>query len=108
MNKCIIYNIAMTRGNTFGFDFELEGITELSSAFFSCRSNLGSNEYVFQKSIGNGITPIEEGIFNVKISPQDTKDQLIGDYYYDLKIGINDDVYTILKGILTLEWDVTR
>lgn len=108
MNKCKNFDIVMIRGDTLEFDFEVEGISELTSAFFSCKSNLGSNDYIFQKSLGMGITPQEDGIFNVKIEPEDTKNVSTGNYHYDLEINVNGNVYTILKGMLTIDWDVTR
>ena len=64
-------------------------------------------DIVFQKSLDDGITKQGTGVYLVRISPEDTQEIDAGEYYYDLVIGVNGDVFTILKGILVIEHDVT-
>jgi hypothetical protein len=99
--------VTMTRGDTMSFGMELEGLDQdLDTAFLTCRKS-HTEPPVFQKSIGDGITKVDEGQYVVRVAPEDTEGLEAGKYYYDLEIGVNGDVYTILKGILEIEQDVT-
>ncbi len=104
-----ILNLEMTRGDTKAFAIEISGLEQdLETAYLSCKLNQDDENYVFQKSIGNGITKIETGKYRAKIAPADTKNLEIGTYYYDLEIGLDGDIYTIAKGKLQITYDVTR
>ena len=108
MNACKNMNLSMVRGDTLAFSFEVEGIDSLETAYFSCKANADDTEYVFQKSLSDGISIVKTGKYRVRVAPTDTKDIEVGSYYYDLEIGKNSDIYTILKGVLKVEQDVTR
>ena len=105
--------ITMTRGDTLSFGIELLDendeafTTNLASAFFTCKHNHTDATNIFRKSLGNGITRTGTGQYVVRVAPNDTKDVEAGKYFYDLQIGINSDVFTILKGVLEIEQDVT-
>ena len=113
-------NITLVRGDTLAFAIELYVIDEendalvillnqdLSSCFFSVRKDYTNEEYVFQKSLGNGIEKIETGKYRIRIAPEDTAELEVGNYYYDLEIGLNSDYFTILKGLFAIEYDITR
>ena len=108
MNNCKNINLCMVRGDTLAFSFEVEGIDSLETAYFSCKANADDTEYVFQKSLTDGISLVETGKYRVRVAPEDTSNIEVGSYYYDLEIGANSDIFTILKGILKVEQDVTR
>ena len=108
MNANKKLNLCMVRGDTLAFAFEVEGITNLDTAYFSCKANADDEEYVFQKSLNDGISLVEAGKYRVRVAPEDTQNIEIGSYFYDLEIGKNSDIYTILKGVLKVEQDVTR
>lgn len=108
MNTCKNMNLCMVRGDTLAFSFEVEGIDSLDTAYFSCKANVDDDEYVFQKSLSDGISVVTTGKYRVRIAPDDTAFVEVGSYYYDLEIGANSDIYTILKGVLKIEQDVTR
>lgn len=101
------------RGDTIAFGVELydeDGellADDLDAAYLSCKTNATDATYVFQKSLGDGIAKSSTGKYTVRVAPADTKDLDPGVYYYDLQIEIDDDVYTPLKGKLTLEQDIT-
>lgn len=106
-------NLKMVRGDTLSFGVEIGGITEdLDSAFFSVKKDIDSSDFIFQKSLSDGIWKEETGedsvLYGVRIAPEDTADVVPGNYYYDLQIGLNDDVFTVLLGVLTIEQDVTE
>lgn len=101
-------NIVMVRGDTLSFGVEFYGLSQdLDSAFFTCKSNRTDAANVFQKYLGNGISKIDYGQYVVRVAPEDTKDIDAGKYYYDLEISVNNDVFTIMKGVLEIEQDVT-
>lgn len=102
------YNLSMVRGDTLAFGFEVQGVDQLDTAFFSCKINADDDQYVFQKSLNDGISMVRTGQFRVRVSPADTEDVEVGSYYYDLEIGANGDIYTILKGRLKIEQDITK
>ena len=106
-------NITMVRGDTLAFGVQLDGLTQqLDSAFFSCKIDPEEIEYVFQKSLRNGIELVEIGedaiYYRFRVAPEDTYDLNEGKYYYDAQIGVNGDIFTILKGVLVIQDDITR
>lgn len=108
MNNTKVFNILMTRGDTLSFSFEIEGIDSLDEAYFTCKLNHDDEEYIFQKSLTDGISVVEAGKYRVRVAPEDTEEVELGSYYYDLKIEKNNDAFTILKGVLNIEYNVTE
>lgn len=104
-----ILNLEMTRGDSKVFAIEITGLEDdLDTVYLSCKTDPNNDNYVFKKSLGDGITKIETGKYNARIAPADTKDLELGTYYYDLEIGVNGDIFTIAKGKLQITYDVTR
>ena len=102
-------NMYMVRGDTKAFAFEVEGLDqEFESVKFSCKKKYSDKGYIFQKTLGDGISEVKDGKYIVRIAPEDTEDLPIGDYLYDLEIRANGDVFTILRGKLKIVYDVTR
>lgn len=99
--------INLTRGDTLAFGFELEGIDEVDEVFFSVKKDLSDTGYIIHKSLGNGITKTSDG-YTVRVSPEDTQNLDLGQYFYDMQITVDTDVYTVIKGILNLTFDVTK
>ena len=69
--------VTMTRGDSVSFNMELDGIDELDTAYLTCRKNHTEGP-VFQKSIGNGITKQVDGLYVVRIAPEDTEGLQVG------------------------------
>lgn len=102
-------NLTMIRGDTLAFTFEVEGLQEdLGSCYFSCKKTIDDENYTFQKSLENGITKVETGKYKVRIAPSDTHNLELGNYIYDLQIGIGEDIYTIMLGPLSIEKEITE
>ena len=103
--------ITMMRGDTLSFGVVVSDQAgqplDLDTAFMTCKKNFTDEEPIFQKSLEDGITKDSDGKYVVRVAPNDTKDVEAGIYFYDLQIGANGDVYTVLRGYLKLEWDVT-
>lgn len=107
-------NLEMTKGDTLSFGVKIYELGQpLEVADFTCKTNFFDSSPIFQKSLGNGVTLADTDAqgnytYRVRIAPGDTGDLAIGKYYYDFQIKLNSDVFTILKGVLTLDYDVTQ
>ena len=106
--------LEMVRGDTLQFGIEVEfdeAPQELESVFFSCKKNYDDDANVFQKKLSDGISYVKtEGnklYYVVRVAPEDTESIEAGQYYYDLQISLNSDVFTILNGVLRIYDDVT-
>ena len=108
MNNSKTYNISMVRGDTLSFAFEISGVDNIDTAFFSVKVNPNDNVYVFQKSLDNGISLVETGKYRVRVCPEDTEDIEVGCYHYDLEISVNGDVFTLLRGKLKVDYNITQ
>lgn len=102
-------NIEMIRGDTLAFDLTLtDVVATVETIFFSCKRKAADPEYVFQKSLEDGITEVDTMKYRIRVAPEDTADLDPGRYDYDLQLGLGADIYTILMGKLTLRQDVTE
>lgn len=105
--------IKMIRGDTLSFGLQVmdeEGqpfAQDLERAYFTCKSNRTDNRNVFQKSLYDGITKVGVGEYAVRVAPGDTANVQAGKYFYDFEIGCNGDVFTVLRGVLEIEGDIT-
>lgn len=115
--NAIKMDIAMIKGDTMSFGFQMQGLdgSAPSSIIFSCKEDPEDDDAVFSSSLEDGgiwldsedpETDLLE--YGVRIAPAKTKNLNTGRYYYDLQIVVNDDVYTLMKGRLQIEYDVTR
>lgn len=108
--------LEMIRGDTLAFAVEIgfdESPQKLDSAFLSVKKNIDDDSYIFQKTIANnGIEYVKTDgnslYYRVRVAPEDTKNIEEGNYFYDLQIGINGDIFTVLKGAIRIEGDITR
>ena len=106
-------DLSIVKGNTLNFfvnftltdDEDIEDITEI---YFSGKDKLTDSEYAFQLTLDNGIT-LQEGTtkFLVSLSHEITSTLEVENYYYDLTFVMNGNVFTIMKGILKVEPNVT-
>lgn len=105
--------IKMIRGDTLSFGIQImednEGkplSQDLDFAHFVCKSNNYINRYIFDKTLNDGITKVGQGEYVVRVDPRDTKYAKAGKYLYELEIGLNGDVFTVMQGVLELQQDV--
>ena len=103
-------NITMTKGDTLSFNMTVTdqhgNAFTVDTCNFTCKKLATNETNVFKKSLGAGITQDDE-IITVRVAPEDTRNVDAGEYFYDCEIGVGDDVFTLMKGILTIEQDVT-
>lgn len=109
-------NIDMVRGDTLAFGFQLKGlgsITEYTDLemTFSVAENYNANA-IIEVTSGDGIelesyNPVKDvATFTVNIAPNMTKTLDIARYYYDLQFTDGTNVVTLMRGRLTLLYDV--
>lgn len=104
--------IRMVRGDTLSFGIQIMDESgepfsqDLDYVYFTCNSNDAINKYLFMKSLNDGITKDSQGKYIVRVAPDDTKYAKAGKYFYELEIGLNGDVYTVMRGVLELQQDV--
>lgn len=107
-------NFEVVKGYTFTIGIEIEfdeNPQQLDNAFFTCKS-VSDDKILFQKYLNGGISFIKQDenklYYRVRVDPSDTKKLEVGRYYYDVEVRLNSDVYTILRGILKIEKEITE
>ena len=103
-------NLTMTRGDTLAFGLYIRNLGHpADSVKFSCAKSNGSN-IIFSKDLTDSIVEMrdDDPIYSVRIAPEDTNNVEPGDYLYDFEVRMNNDVFTVMKGTLTIESDITR
>ena len=109
-------DIKHVKGDTYSSALVVEGLgQELDTIYFTCRDSLNNDsEALFVKSLNNGITQVEYDQekdirkYSVRIAPEDTEELQSGTYHYDLEIGVNDDIFTVMKGKFIIVQDSSR
>ena len=91
--------VQLTKGDSLNFIFEIEETKQdLESCFFTCVN------YVFIKSLNNGIKKVKTTgnsvIYSVRVAPEDTRNLDGTEYFAELKIKIDNDVFTPFQVIL--------
>lgn len=102
--------ITMVKGDTLAFGVEIEdengSPVNITDAVFIAKKTYNALASVFEVSLGDGITKIADGVYSVRVAPEDTADNEPGRYFYQFKVMKNTDVYTIMRGIIELEPEV--
>lgn len=112
--NAINQNIEIVKGDTCIFDFELKGLgSDVSPSFeLICREKPEGTKYFDCKSSDNEITQESYDstndiyTYSVYIAPSQTTELNVGRYYYDLKMTLDSNVYTLLRGRFELVYDV--
>jgi hypothetical protein len=63
---------------------------------------------LIHKDLSDGISKTEDYKYIVRLAPEDTADLDAGYYHFDMQVGVNTDIFTIMLGILVLEQGVTE
>ena len=109
MERIKDFNLTMVRGDTLSFGLELVNAEQdIDAAYFTCKASWSTDEFLFQKTMDDGIETEDTGKYRIRVAPDDTFYLDPATYYYDFEIQINGDVFTLLRGALTLLPDVTR
>ena len=104
------HDITHMRGDTLQFNLTLTDTENVyvSSIYFSVKRKEKDEDYILQKSIGDGIIQMEPYKYHVRLAPSDTAYVPSGKYVYDIQVGLGNDIYTVVKGAFTLLQDVTE
>ena len=82
-----IKNINYIRGNSYALTMTIQGLDslEITKIYLTVKVDSNQEEPILQKSLGNGIEPLEEEYkYNILIDPSDTEDLEVNcPYYYD-------------------------
>jgi hypothetical protein len=109
-------NIDMVRGDILAFSFQLAGLKSRSAyedliVTFAVAEHY-DDESLVEITSGNGIeledydTAKDTATFSVSVAPNMTKTLDLNRYYYDLQIKDDNNVITLMRGRLTILWDV--
>lgn len=114
--NAINQNIDMIRGDTLAFNFQLTGLGSQDAyegllITFAVAEHYDDEELI-EASNSDGIdlekynAATDTATFSVYIAPNKTKTLDLASYYYDLQIKDDTNVITLMRGRLTLKWDV--
>lgn len=116
-NNAINLDFDMVRGDTLLFNFQLAGLGSYEeyedlSIIFAVAEHYDDEPLLIGSDNTDGIT-LEEydtetdtALFSVYVAPGKTKGLELGRYYYDLQIKDETNVITLMRGRMTLVWDV--
>lgn len=108
-------DIAMIRGDTMSFAFQVQGLKgEIpSEIIFTCKDTPESDTPLFGVSLEDNISlqsyDGEHDILTyvLRIPPNLTNNIALGRYYYDLQVSVNYDILTLMRGRLSIEYQIT-
>lgn len=114
--NAITQDIDMIRGDTLAFNFQLQGLGS-RSVYEGLVVTFAVAEHYDDESIieifnDNGIEleyydrVADVATFSVSVAPNYTKTLDLNRYYYDLQIKDTNNVITLMRGRLTIKWDV--
>ena len=97
-----IFNIK--KGDQFSFTVTFKNLTEdLTTFAFGVKLNYADSTRIITKTLGNGITKLDTGKYQIDLLPDET-DALLPDLYvYDLRMTLETVVYTPLYGYLNIQ-----
>ena len=109
-------NIDMVRGDNLAFNFQLSGLGSRSAyedllVTFAVAEHY-DNESIIECTLDNGIAlesynaANDTATFSVFVAPNKTKTLDLTRYYYDLQIKDDTNVVTLMRGRLTLVYDI--
>lgn len=108
-------DIAMIQGDTMSFAFQVQGLGGQipSDIVFTCKETPDTEDALFSASLGGHIAErsydAEHDIrtYVLRIPPELTQGVALGRYFYDIEFTVNNDVLTLMRGRLSLEYQIT-
>lgn len=111
------FELTLIRGDSYRLTFSLFNkkgepivLADNDMCYFTVKEKLTHEEYIFQKKYGDGITyNSQTGLYEIRLSPEDTCDLDFASYKFDIKVKIGEEIVkTILRGVLILMINVTH
>ena len=97
-----IFNIK--KGDEFSFTVTFKNLSEdLTTFTMGVKANYEDANMLITKTIGNGITKIENGKYQIDFTPTETGALSPNIYVYDLRMTLGSVVYTPLYGYLNIQ-----
>lgn len=114
--NAINQNFDMVRGDTLAFNFQLAGLGNRSAyedlyITFAVAEHY-DDDLLIESTTEDGIaledydTAKDTATFSVYLAPNKTKTLDLARYYYDLQLKDDNNVITLMRGRLTLVYDV--
>ena len=95
------------QGDSFSFTVTFKNLTEDLTTFqMGVKRNYGDAIMLITKSLGNGITKLETGKYEIDLSPTETGALTPDIYVYDLRMTLENIVFTPLFGCLNIQESV--
>lgn len=109
-------NIDMVRGDSLTFNFTLKGLgSEAAYTGLTVNFSVGDGENTYiNLTNGDGVeltsydSAVDTALFTVSLAPSNTKTLDVARYFYDLQIKDSETVLTLMRGYLTLLWEVAN
>ena len=112
--NAITQDIEMVKGDTLSFAFQLQGLGGAEPTIvFSCALNY-YDDILFTVDTEDGITreayDSENDIatYSIRVAPNKTASLDLNRYYYDMEMTLDEDVITLMRGRLTLVYEVHK
>lgn len=97
-----IFNVK--QGDAFSFTVTFKNLTEdLTTFTLGVKLEYEDETMLVTKSIGNGITKIADGKYEIDFTPAETGALEPNSYVYDLRMTLGNIVYTPLYGYLNIQ-----
>lgn len=108
-------DIVMIKNDTMSFAFQVQGLGGQTpdNIIFTCKETPDKDTALFSVDLGNHITErsydSEHDIrtYTLRIPPELTENVEAGRYFYDIQFTVNRDILTLMKGRLTVEYQIT-
>lgn len=108
-------DITMIQNDTLSFAFQVQGLKGQTpnNIVFTCKETIETSNDLFSVDLSNNITlrdyDEDQDIYTyvVRIPPALTENIALGRYFYDLQLTVNYDIFTLMKGRLTIEYQIT-
>lgn len=114
--NAITQDIDMVKGDSLEFAFQLQGLEGAEPTIvFSCALNYYDNPlFTVDNEDVNGITrdsydAVKDiATYTIRVAPSKTEPLDLNRYYYDLEMRLNDEIITLMRGRLTLLYEVNK
>ena len=98
------HRIDAIRGDSFAFSVRIDDAQgrDVESLTFKVKTDKDAVTNLISLSIGSGITEVETGLYSVYLEPSETANLDPKEYYYLCRLGLDDDIYTLIRGTFNL------
>lgn len=109
--NAIYQDIEMVKGDTMSFNFQVAGLGGIENTVkFTCKANPSDEQplFMYNAVVENYQETTDTTTYTVRIPPNATSQLDTARYYYDLQLSTASDVLTLMRGRLTLLYEVSE